>query len=986
MLDAAVPGVCVHEPERAADRGGDAGRRGRRRRDPRGQELHRRRHQLPHRGRSVCCPTASRSRRCSWPTTYASESEDGPGRRGTAATVAVEKICGAAAARGDDLASVAALGGGSPRGARSMSGGLPSVHGSGRVVPVLRARRRRGRTSVSVSTESAAPARRDAHRHRDRRCAARTRGRFAGTVRRRGRRAHRQRTRRDPSARTRHRLRCRAAVSRGARHHRPTHARREPRDGVRHGGGVVDRRPLRRRDPRLWDAPTEAPAWPRSPRRTCTTNAWTTRTRQRRRSFRRRGRPVRHHLGLVVRRACSGRRSTSSPTSIAEPVTATSESTWRSVWPTFAVDESASPAAVFEILARGFLGNAGGTSGALFGAFFHGSRFALDGPGRAPRASPREWADGLAAITDLGGAQPGDKTMVTRWTRRHELWGTPDRSSSRGPRRGCRGCDARCRVHDGHRRPAWPRQLHRRRGARRHRPRCSRGLLVLRRRLSGCIGPQEASAAELPGRSPRARSDARDHAGDEADAIAVVARYDMQVRVEHGLGRRASVVHGEVDPVRRQGCCGAFAPARRLPGGEDLPPTTGFECLEPRGVHLGNHQGLCPRGDGPDVEEREHRVGLVDDRRGGAAGDDVAEHATRSSLMLRDGRRRVQAGSRPRSPARLVVGHVGDRGLVRVDLDDDGAPRCEPEREAPRRGRPRRTFPTTRTASAASTDAATAAHSASGSGSPNHTDTGADRTPAETARRRRDAFRAVLDVVERSLERLLADPSTAPRPACRGRGPARWGPGALVQVVDVLRGDLDGLLRGGPLPLREGNMTGVRARGGHELRSSAVPGPHQIGSRTNASGLASSSGEYRYTARFCASRNVGTPDAREIPAPVSTATAGRGPDGLQHGLRKRRMRVGTVGGHEASVPSRTDTLGPLWTSASHSNSTLGMSVSSCVTLRWATRRLQDLSRGRHEPPSTRSFSERRQSAAVQLRGTRTCRQSLEVQLVEDSRE
>ena len=36
--------------------------------------------------------------------------DDGPGRRGTAATILVEKVCGAAAYRGDDLASVAAIG------------------------------------------------------------------------------------------------------------------------------------------------------------------------------------------------------------------------------------------------------------------------------------------------------------------------------------------------------------------------------------------------------------------------------------------------------------------------------------------------------------------------------------------------------------------------------------------------------------------------------------------------------------------------------------------------------------------------------------------------------------------------------------------------------------------------------------------------------------------------------------------------------------
>ena len=51
----------------------------------------------------------------------ATESDDGPGRRGTAAVVAVEKICGAAAERGDDLAQVVALGRRVAAGSRSMA-------------------------------------------------------------------------------------------------------------------------------------------------------------------------------------------------------------------------------------------------------------------------------------------------------------------------------------------------------------------------------------------------------------------------------------------------------------------------------------------------------------------------------------------------------------------------------------------------------------------------------------------------------------------------------------------------------------------------------------------------------------------------------------------------------------------------------------------------------------------------------------------------
>ncbi|MCQ4120696.1 dihydroxyacetone kinase subunit DhaL [Rhodococcus tibetensis] len=51
----------------------------------------------------------------------ASDRAGGPGRRGTAATIAVEKICGASAERGDDLGTVAELGRRTARNSRSMA-------------------------------------------------------------------------------------------------------------------------------------------------------------------------------------------------------------------------------------------------------------------------------------------------------------------------------------------------------------------------------------------------------------------------------------------------------------------------------------------------------------------------------------------------------------------------------------------------------------------------------------------------------------------------------------------------------------------------------------------------------------------------------------------------------------------------------------------------------------------------------------------------
>jgi dihydroxyacetone kinase-like protein len=63
-----------------------------------------------------------------------SEDEDSPGRRGTAAVVAVEKVCGAAAERGATLAEIEALGERVAQGSRSMALALaaPAHPGDGR--------------------------------------------------------------------------------------------------------------------------------------------------------------------------------------------------------------------------------------------------------------------------------------------------------------------------------------------------------------------------------------------------------------------------------------------------------------------------------------------------------------------------------------------------------------------------------------------------------------------------------------------------------------------------------------------------------------------------------------------------------------------------------------------------------------------------------------------------------------------------------------
>ncbi|KAA0023465.1 dihydroxyacetone kinase family protein [Antrihabitans cavernicola] len=65
----------------------------------------------------------------------ATESESGPGRRGTAATIVVEKLCGAAAARGDTLSEVAELGRRTAAVARSMSVALSPCTVPGATAP-----------------------------------------------------------------------------------------------------------------------------------------------------------------------------------------------------------------------------------------------------------------------------------------------------------------------------------------------------------------------------------------------------------------------------------------------------------------------------------------------------------------------------------------------------------------------------------------------------------------------------------------------------------------------------------------------------------------------------------------------------------------------------------------------------------------------------------------------------------------------------------
>ncbi len=76
------------------------------------------------------------------------------------------------------------------------------------------------------------------------------------------------------------------------------------------------------------------------------------------------------------------------------------------------VREAYSPATVFESVSDCFLGHAGGTSGALFGIWFREfyRAAATDGVNLAVISTAARL--GLDVICNLGGAQPGDKTMI----------------------------------------------------------------------------------------------------------------------------------------------------------------------------------------------------------------------------------------------------------------------------------------------------------------------------------------------------------------------------------------------------------------------------------------------------------------------------------------------------------------------------------------------------------------------------------------------
>ncbi|MGB3773161.1 MAG: dihydroxyacetone kinase subunit DhaL [Rhodococcus sp. (in: high G+C Gram-positive bacteria)] len=344
----------------------------------------------------------------------ASDAEDGPGRRGTAATVAVEKVCGAAAARGDDLAEVARIGRAVADGARSMAVAFRPCTVPGSLSPSFELGEDEVELGVGIHGERGTA-----------RVATMTATEIADALL--GRIAESLGLGRDDEIILivnglggTHALEL-DIVFGAALEYLAAH-------------GIVVRRTLvgsfvtafdmagvsltavRCDDAviELWDAPTEAPAWPNAPTRGIADDAvddtagdadaalpdadasadplvtaWV-------RTFVERVLSSVDELTDLDRRAGDGDFGVNMQAGLSG----------------LEVDDNDAPAAVFEKLARGFLGNAGGTSGALFGVLFHRIAMAFEGADATVETVASGVGEGLSAITELGGASVGDKTMV----------------------------------------------------------------------------------------------------------------------------------------------------------------------------------------------------------------------------------------------------------------------------------------------------------------------------------------------------------------------------------------------------------------------------------------------------------------------------------------------------------------------------------------------------------------------------------------------
>ncbi|OZF47971.1 dihydroxyacetone kinase family protein [Rhodococcus sp. 14-1411-2a] len=345
----------------------------------------------------------------------ASESEDGPGRRGTAATIVVEKVCGAAAERGDSLQAVVALGRRTAENARSMAVALNPPTLPGADEPSFELPKEEIELGIGIHGErgtdrvSQLPAREIVEKLTE--PIVDSLGLNSGET-------------------------VIAIVNGlGATHPLELHLLFGELSEYLHGKGIEISRSLvgsfvtalnmggasitlvRADDEmlELWDAPTDAPGWPNASSRGAKPVAergafgptFTPSDTGDRSAF------VSEWIGSWAQRVLDEEPAlTELDRKAGDGDFGTNMVAALEQLDLDAVKESYSAATVFEAVSEAYLGHAGGTSGALFGIWFRQfyrtmleTEPDLAAIGQAARA-------GLDSITELGGARVGDKTMV----------------------------------------------------------------------------------------------------------------------------------------------------------------------------------------------------------------------------------------------------------------------------------------------------------------------------------------------------------------------------------------------------------------------------------------------------------------------------------------------------------------------------------------------------------------------------------------------
>ncbi|WP_182357185.1 dihydroxyacetone kinase subunit DhaL [Tomitella gaofuii] len=352
----------------------------------------------------------------------------GPGMRGTAATIAVEKICGASAERGDDLATVAALGRRVADGARSMAVALRPCTLPGAGEPSFDLPEGQIEIGIGIHGERGTE-RRDAMPARE--LVRLLADRVLDALR--------------PADGDRLIV---VVNGLGATHPLELHLLfGELHDHLTHRGLIVERSlvgsfttaldmagasiTLIRCDDEileLWDAPTDAPAWPNAPSRRALAPGATgpssdggimpgDATGPGRPDGRPAGRnAVGEWLGAWARRVIDEEPAlTRLDRQAGDGDFGTNMVAALGRLDLDALRTASSPSQAFAAVSDAYLGHAGGTSGALFGVWFRrlGGAAAKSGTEDLSVADLARGArSGLDAITALGGARVGDKTMI----------------------------------------------------------------------------------------------------------------------------------------------------------------------------------------------------------------------------------------------------------------------------------------------------------------------------------------------------------------------------------------------------------------------------------------------------------------------------------------------------------------------------------------------------------------------------------------------